>query len=88
MDEQSAALPRLRVASYNILAEIYATQHAYPYCDRWALEWQYRVRCVVKELIDSDADVICLQEAQRDHYERDMEPVSQKKPNKIPLSKS
>ncbi|KAH8069606.1 hypothetical protein JL720_11904 [Aureococcus anophagefferens] len=65
--------PSLRVASYNILAEIYATAHAYPYCERWALEWQYRG--VIQELIDTNADVICLQEAQRDHFERDVEPA-------------
>ncbi|KAH8058388.1 hypothetical protein JL722_6251 [Aureococcus anophagefferens] len=67
--------PSLRVASYNILAEIYATAHAYPYCERWALEWQYRARVVIQELIDTNADVICLQEAQRDHFERDVEPA-------------
>ena len=56
-------------------AEIYATAHAYPYCERWALEWQYRARLVVQELVDTNADVICLQEAQRDHFERDVEPA-------------
>lgn len=67
--------PSIRVCSYNILAEIYATAHAYPYCERWALEWQYRSRIIVDELVDTNADVICLQEAQRDHYERDLEPA-------------
>lgn len=33
---------RFRIASYNILAEIYATQQQYPYCDFWALSWDYR----------------------------------------------
>ncbi|KAJ1462573.1 Endonuclease/exonuclease/phosphatase [Pelagophyceae sp. CCMP2097] len=74
---QYSSAPRadVRVVSYNVLAEIYATQHAYPYCERWALDWQYRVRTVVHELVASDADVLCLQEAQRDHYERDLEPA-------------
>lgn len=33
---------RFRVATYNLLAEIYATQQQYPYCDFWALSWDYR----------------------------------------------
>lgn len=33
---------RFRIASYNVLAEIYATQQQYPYCDFWALSWDYR----------------------------------------------
>ena len=33
---------RFRVVTYNILAEIYATQQMYPYCDFWALSWDYR----------------------------------------------
>lgn len=33
---------RFRVISYNVLAEIYATQQQYPYCDFWALSWDYR----------------------------------------------
>jgi len=34
--------PRFRVVTYNVLAEIYATQQQYPYCDFWALSWDYR----------------------------------------------
>jgi hypothetical protein len=37
---------RFRIATYNVLAEIYATQQQYPYCDFWALSWDYR--CVNK----------------------------------------
>jgi CCR4-NOT transcription complex subunit 6 len=33
---------RFRIVSYNVLAEIYATQQQYPYCDFWALSWDYR----------------------------------------------
>ena len=33
---------RFRIATYNVLAEIYATQQQYPYCDFWALSWDYR----------------------------------------------
>ena len=33
---------RFRIVTYNILAEIYATQQQYPYCDFWALSWDFR----------------------------------------------
>jgi len=65
----------LRVASYNVLAEIYATAHAYPSCERWALDWTYRMKIVISEIVDADADVVCLQEAQRDHFEQMLEPA-------------
>lgn len=72
---ESAQGDVLRVASYNVLAEIYATAHAYPYCERWALDWQYRTKIVVQELLEADADVVCLQEVQRDHFEQALEPA-------------
>jgi CCR4-NOT transcription complex subunit 6 len=39
---------RFRMMTYNVLAEIYATQQQYPYCDLWALSWDYR--CVRNKL--------------------------------------
>lgn len=38
----ASAGARFRIATYNVLAEIYATQQQYPYCDIWALSWDYR----------------------------------------------
>lgn len=66
-----AGLPgaaKLRVATYNVLAEIYATQQMYPYCDHWALSWNYRKNNLIRELKEIQADVIFLQEVQADHY--------------------
>jgi len=60
---------RFRIATYNVLAEIYATQQQYPYCDIWALSWDYRFQNIMREIIDASPDVICLQEVQADHYE-------------------
>jgi CCR4-NOT transcription complex subunit 6 len=37
---------KFRIITYNVLAEIYATQQQYPHCDLWALSWDYR--CVVR----------------------------------------
>lgn len=61
--------PRFRVATYNVLAEIYATQQQYPYCDFWALSWDYRFQNILREIIDAAPEVVCLQEIQADHYE-------------------
>jgi CCR4-NOT transcription complex subunit 6 len=61
--------PRFRVVTYNVLAEIYATQQQYPYTDFWALSWDYRFQNMLREISDASPDVICLQEIQADHYE-------------------
>mmetsp|Transcript_27630 Transcript_27630/g.41817 ORF Transcript_27630/g.41817 Transcript_27630/m.41817 type:complete len:627 (+) Transcript_27630:294-2174(+) len=60
---------RFRIATYNVLAEIYATQQQYPYCDFWALSWDYRFQNIMREILDASPDVLCLQEVQADHYE-------------------
>jgi CCR4-NOT transcription complex subunit 6 len=65
---------RFRVVSYNVLAEIYATQQMSPHCDAWALGWSYRLPNLLRELRDAAADVLCLQEVQADHYERCFKP--------------
>jgi len=74
-DEDQDDEVHFRIATYNVLAEIYATPQYYPYCPRFALHWPYRGRRIVDELAEADADVICLQEAQRDHYDRDISPA-------------
>lgn len=66
---------RFRIVTYNILAEIYATQQQYPYCDFWALSWDYRFQNILRELIDACPDVICLQEVQADYYETHIYPA-------------
>ncbi|KAL7570079.1 hypothetical protein ACA910_017111 [Epithemia clementina (nom. ined.)] len=61
--------PRFRVSTYNVLAEIYATAQQYPYCDFWALSWDYRFQNILREIMDASPEVLCLQEVQADHYE-------------------
>ena len=41
----------------------------YSYCPPWALSWSYRRQNLLRELLGYDADVLCLQEIQSDHYE-------------------
>ncbi|GLU16214.1 hypothetical protein SLE2022_326590 [Rubroshorea leprosula] len=60
------------VLSYNILADIHAK--SYLRCPTWALEWEYCKLKLGKEINDYDADTICLQEVQENHYEDFFEP--------------
>lgn len=60
---------RFRIVTYNVLAEIYATLQQYPYCDFWALSWDYRFQNIQREVLDACPDIICLQEVQAEHYE-------------------
>ena len=66
--------PTIRLVSYNVLAEIYATGQQYPYCDFWALAFEYRWRSAQGEIKASEGDVICLQEVQGDYYESHIRP--------------
>lgn len=65
---------RFRVLSYNILAEVYATRHVYPYCDPWSLYWPYRRSIILAEIAEAQGDLVCLQEVQADYYEHDILP--------------
>ncbi len=47
--------------SYNVLCDKYATRQMYGYCPSWALTWEYRKEALLKEIIDSTADIIALQ---------------------------
>ena len=49
------------VMSYNVLCDKYATRQMYGYCPSWALAWDYRKAALLKEIMDSSADIIALQ---------------------------
>ena len=51
------------VLSYNILADLYCPySDTFSYCPSWAVAWQYRRENLLKEIIEYDADILCLQE--------------------------
>jgi len=66
---------RMKLVSYNCLAELYATKSIYPHCDAWILNWSYRCNLLLRELYDTQGDVICLQEVQTDHFEQHIYPA-------------
>ena len=70
---------QLRVVSYNILADVYAsTEYAahvlYRYCKREALDGEYRQCRIVRELLGYHADVMCLQEVGARMYAEFIQP--------------
>lgn len=71
----------LRVMSYNILAEIYATKEHFQerQCPSWALAWTFRKRRLISEMSKYDSDILCLQEVQADHYEDHFQPYFSRK---------
>lgn len=81
--ELFSASPRrqgtIRVLTYNILSEIYANTQSYPQCPSWALAWTYRKLNLIREMSRFDADILCLQEVQADHYEDHLYPRFQQK---------
>jgi CCR4-NOT transcription complex subunit 6 len=65
---------KFRVLSYNVLAELYATKQAYPYCDAWSLSWPFRRAMIMQEIEEMQGDIVCLQEVQMDHFELHLSP--------------
>ncbi|XP_077409553.1 protein angel homolog 2 [Vanacampus margaritifer] len=65
------------VMSYNILAQdlLQANAYLYPRCPPAALHWPLRLRNLLAELRHYDADVLCLQEVQEDHFENQIRPA-------------
>ncbi|XP_065617862.1 carbon catabolite repressor protein 4 homolog 2 [Quercus suber] len=61
------------VLTYNILADSLSI-NALGYCPKWALAWEYRQENLLEEIIKYDADILCLQEVQCDHFENFFEP--------------
>lgn len=59
---------RFTVLSYNLLADLYATSDQFSYCPPWALSWSYRRANLLKELLAYEADIMCLQEVQSNHF--------------------
>ena len=56
----------VRLASWNLLAQVYCKADKYPWCEEEHLQWQFRKKLIVPTILDMNADVICLQEVQVD----------------------
>ncbi|XP_030200818.1 protein angel homolog 2 isoform X1 [Gadus morhua] len=65
------------VMSYNILSQdlLHENSYLYRHCDPGVLPWDFRLPNLLREIRQYDADVLCLQEVQQDHYETQMQPA-------------
>lgn len=60
---------QFKVMNWNILADLYCTERMYPYAEKWTLSWSWRKHLILKELKSMAADIITLQEVQKDAYD-------------------
>lgn len=60
---------QFKVMNWNILADLYCTEAMYPYAEKWTLSWSWRKHLILKELKSMAADIITLQEVQKDAYD-------------------
>lgn len=65
----SPASEVLSVLSYNILCDKYATASQYGYTPSEVLSWDYRKDVILNEVKDYDADIVCLQEVDRESFD-------------------
>ncbi|KAG5853400.1 hypothetical protein ANANG_G00072890 [Anguilla anguilla] len=56
------------VMCYNVLCDKYATRQLYGYCPSWALNWEYRKKSIMQEILSCNADIISLQEVETEQY--------------------
>lgn len=67
--DDSPTSEELSVVSYNILCDRYATTSLYGYTPSEALSWDYRKRLILEEINAYDADIVCLQEVDRESFD-------------------
>lgn len=70
LKERDQILPSasFTVMCYNVLCDKYATRQLYGYCPSWALNWEYRKKGIMEEIIHCDAEIISLQEVETEQY--------------------
>ncbi|KAG0162663.1 Glucose-repressible alcohol dehydrogenase transcriptional effector [Apophysomyces sp. BC1015] len=60
---------KFTVLCYNTLCQKYTTTQAYGYTASWALTWEYRKELLISDIINYNADIICLQEVEMNRYD-------------------
>ncbi|GMH36394.1 hypothetical protein BSKO_04262 [Bryopsis sp. KO-2023] len=65
---------RFRAVTYNILANCYAYEPENLHCPREVLLWESRSPRILAELESYDADIVCLQEVEKNAFEEVFEP--------------
>ncbi|KAH7363243.1 glucose-repressible alcohol dehydrogenase transcriptional effector [Plectosphaerella cucumerina] len=73
-EDVSPSLERIKVFSWNVLCDKYATPQTYGYTPTSALSWEYRKDCIMTELREKDADFLCLQEISTEAFKEEFSP--------------
>lgn len=73
-EDISPILERIKVFSWNILCDKYATSQTYGYTPTGALSWDYRRNGILEELRERNADFLALQEVSTDAFKEDLSP--------------
>jgi CCR4-NOT transcription complex subunit 6 len=61
MQDADPSSETFTLLTYNILCEKFATSTMYGYTPSWALSWNYRKELILTEIINYEADFLCLQ---------------------------
>jgi CCR4-NOT transcription complex subunit 6 len=73
-EDVSPSLERVKILSWNILCDFYATSTIYGYTPSGALDWNYRKESILQELRNRQADIYCLQEVSTDAFQNFLSP--------------
>jgi endonuclease/exonuclease/phosphatase family metal-dependent hydrolase len=68
-DDSTEDRKGIRLVSWNLLAPVFSHPKKYAWCAEEHLNWSYRQKLIVSELQQIDADIVCLQEIQSDHWD-------------------
>ncbi|XP_041927138.1 protein angel homolog 1 isoform X1 [Alosa sapidissima] len=77
IDQDPDTLFKFSVMSYNILAQdlLEANPDLYLHCSDKVLVWSARLKGIIQEIQAWRPDILCLQEAQEDHFKKQLQPV-------------
>lgn len=67
-EDVSPTLEKVKVMTWNILCDKFATSTLYGYTPKDALSWDYRKNRIIQEMRKRDADILCLQEIATDVF--------------------
>merc|ERR1712113_964476 len=68
-----------RICTFNVLAPMYSrsessSKNLYPYCAPEHLSFEYRRQLIMREILEVDADVLCIQECSMHFFQYTLTP--------------
>ncbi|KAL9943617.1 Glucose-repressible alcohol dehydrogenase transcriptional effector [Verticillium nonalfalfae] len=73
-EDVNPSLERIKVLSWNVLCDKYATPQTYGYTPSEPLGWEYRKKLIYKEIGEKRADFLCLQEISTEAFKEEFSP--------------